>query len=176
MVNISFLHHNDNKKYLNVFSRIPFYNCLPAHNSYTGTLNKQIPLLLGQVNYLELSKFTICYKCKRGSNSKLYVCNNFNTLLHSQGFQIFLLAKENFGSPPGLASGFLWQQCYMLVLHIDFHITKHCKTWSLCSAYGLILSNIILGSFTNQLVIERKGIPTHSKLRFKYFSSRFDPG
>ena len=47
--NISFLDHNDNKKYLNVFSRIPFYNCLPAHNSYTGTLSKQIPLLLGQV-------------------------------------------------------------------------------------------------------------------------------
>ena len=56
IVNISFLDHNDNKKYLNVFSRIPFYNCLPAHNSYTGTLNKQIPLLLGQVNYLEFIK------------------------------------------------------------------------------------------------------------------------
>ena len=137
-------------------------------NKYLGYLDKLITL--------SLSKFTICYKCKRGSNSKLYVCNNFNTLLHSQGFQIFLLAKENFASPPGLASGFLWQQCYMLALHIDFHITKHCKTWSLCSAYGLILSNIILGSFTYQLVIECKGIPTHSKLCFKYFSSRFDPG
>ena len=52
IVNISFLDHNDNKKYLNVFSWIPFYSCLPAHNSHTGTLSKQIPLLLGQVNYL----------------------------------------------------------------------------------------------------------------------------
>lgn len=56
IVNISFLDQNDNKKYLNVFTRIHFYNCLPAHNSYTGTLNKQIPLLLGQVNYLEFIK------------------------------------------------------------------------------------------------------------------------
>ena len=56
IVNISFLDHNDNKKYLNVFSRIPFYNCLLAHNSHTGILSKQIPLLLGQVNYLEFIK------------------------------------------------------------------------------------------------------------------------
>ena len=63
--NISFLDHNDNKKISMFFPEYPFTTvCLHTTHTLVHWANKYL-CYLDKLITLSLSKFTICYKCKR---------------------------------------------------------------------------------------------------------------
>ena len=157
------------------FPEYPFTTvCLHTTHTLVHWANKYL-CYLDKLITLSLSKFTICYKCKRAQIPNFTFAIISTHCYTVRAFKFFFWQKKILPAPR-LGK---WIPVTTMLHVSSTHWFSHHKTLQnliIMQCLRSKLSNTILGSFTYQLVIERKGIPSHTKLCFKYCSSRFDPG